>query len=441
MKANRRIAFVISSQHLIPHGGIGQFAKGFCEMARAQNWIVDLILDRAPVAGEFLDYLETISGKTVYPRTPLSNQGHTRTFTFQDSYSLERMINFRESFMEAQQTNIYDLVIINTPEAVVPIYGLGIQDQLPIVFYTHNENMVFKSEKMFKGVFNDSFDEFFGAAISAPGIIVGTQSPLNLAELSKTYSGAKCLPMPLPETGLLEVYDGPRDGVLFIGRWEERKNPQEFIRVIQATGLPARVMTNTTGAAKFKAEFDRIGAKYDIRIQITGQEKCDFIRSSRVFYMPSRSESYGFALFETHAHVPSVVVAGYDWPDNFPRDRFHTAKAADVPALIKKLYAEEFVPDVSYIQDLHNGTAAPWKKMIEEFEPKYTSGKTANIALMDDIWYEDYILSLGRFASVDDVKSVYKNRNKFHIKYTEDGTWLSKTNQPPAKKESDVWTF
>ena len=43
----KRIAFCISDQHLVPHGGIGQFAKGFTEMAKDLNWKVDLILDKA----------------------------------------------------------------------------------------------------------------------------------------------------------------------------------------------------------------------------------------------------------------------------------------------------------------------------------------------------------------------------------------------------------
>jgi len=45
---NKRIAFLISDQHLIPHGGIGQFAKGFIEMCDSINWKVDLLLDKEP---------------------------------------------------------------------------------------------------------------------------------------------------------------------------------------------------------------------------------------------------------------------------------------------------------------------------------------------------------------------------------------------------------
>jgi hypothetical protein len=180
---SKRVAFLISSQHLIPHGGIGQFCKGFLEMAKDLNWCVDFIMDKEPNEGSFIEYLKTIVGKVVYPTKPLSNKNHTQTFAFSDSFSLERMINFRDSMMLALQSNLYDLVVVNTPEAIVPLYSLDIQENIPLVFYTHNENLVFKDTNSFKGVFNGTFDEFFTRVMSSDGIIVGTQSSRNAVEL------------------------------------------------------------------------------------------------------------------------------------------------------------------------------------------------------------------------------------------------------------------
>ena len=48
----KRVAFCISDQHLVPHGGIGQFAKGFVEMANKIDWKVDIITDK-PTTNEF----------------------------------------------------------------------------------------------------------------------------------------------------------------------------------------------------------------------------------------------------------------------------------------------------------------------------------------------------------------------------------------------------
>ena len=42
---NKRIAFVISTQGLKPHGGIGQFALGFVREMTKANVKVDIIID------------------------------------------------------------------------------------------------------------------------------------------------------------------------------------------------------------------------------------------------------------------------------------------------------------------------------------------------------------------------------------------------------------
>jgi len=55
---NKRIAFLISDQHFIPHGGIGSFAKGFTEMCGRIGWKVDIILDKAS-GGKFKRYFFT----------------------------------------------------------------------------------------------------------------------------------------------------------------------------------------------------------------------------------------------------------------------------------------------------------------------------------------------------------------------------------------------
>ena len=59
---NKRIAFLISDQHFIPHGGIGSFCKGFTEMCDRLNWKVDILLDKAPNNNNFKEIpkLETL---------------------------------------------------------------------------------------------------------------------------------------------------------------------------------------------------------------------------------------------------------------------------------------------------------------------------------------------------------------------------------------------
>jgi hypothetical protein len=52
--------------------------------------------------------------------------------------------------MVAMQDHLYDAFVINTPEALFSTYALGMKDYVQTIFYTHNENLVFKNNN-FKG--------------------------------------------------------------------------------------------------------------------------------------------------------------------------------------------------------------------------------------------------------------------------------------------------
>jgi len=91
---NKRIAFMISDQHFIPHGGIGSFCKSFTEMCDRINWKVDIILDKAPT-GTFDKVID--NANIVYPEEALRYSDHTATFAFSDTINFEKIINFRKA--------------------------------------------------------------------------------------------------------------------------------------------------------------------------------------------------------------------------------------------------------------------------------------------------------------------------------------------------------
>jgi glycosyltransferase involved in cell wall biosynthesis len=158
----------------------------------------------------------------------------------------------------------------------------------------------------------------FNALMRVKGITIGTQTARNNNELfSQGIANSYELPIPMTEKGLLVENNKPREGVLWIGRWEPRKNPEEFIRAIKETGLPAKVITNTNGAKKFEEALKAIGAKYEIKIGIYGKEKVDFISSARVAYNPAIRESFGLAFYECMGQLPTVAIKGMSWLDNF----------------------------------------------------------------------------------------------------------------------------
>lgn len=433
----KRIAFLISAQHLIPHGGIGQFAKGFAEMCQRLGFFVDIVLDDYPKNyNSLVDHLRGMGNVSIcYPLSgKWDGKKQQQVHAFSESINFERVVKFRDSLMGAMQTNLYDAFIINTPEALFSTYALGLHEYVQHIFYTHNENLVFKDNK-FKGVFNDVYDPMIDAMMRLDGIVIGTQTLRNVGEIGSP--AAAFLPMPIPERGLLKSSKSvDKNGVLFIGRWEERKNPKEFIRVIKETGLPAKVMTNSTGAPKFKAAFEEIGAQFEIKESIVGQEKVDFIRSAKVFFMPSKSESYGFALMEALCHCHTVVLDDTDWWSNFDATLLTIASKKTVSGKILDLYKKPSNDDgLEYVKNLDLACDSVWEDKISSYSSRQSKSQSATILSRDNVFYKDYIETLGRFASVEDIISVLGNKHKFNVLYDKADTYLTtKGKKIPERK-------
>ena len=101
--------------------------------------------------------------------------------------------------------------------------------------------------------FNWVFNEFFNNLMTLENCYIGTQSARNVSEI-KNNGGVSVehLSMPMSERELLTSDYSERKGVLYIGRWEDRKNPEAFLKIIKETGLPAKIITNTNGKKKFE---------------------------------------------------------------------------------------------------------------------------------------------------------------------------------------------
>jgi hypothetical protein len=174
----KRIGFLISDQHLIPHGGIGQFAKGFTEMCNRLNWKVDIIVDKKPT-NQFSELLMTLGANIVYLKESVKYTDHTNTFAFSDTINFEKIVNFRKAIMLAFQTNIYDMLICNTQESMSAAYAVTVNSYIPVVFYTHLHSMIFR-ESQGSDVFLSSYHNFYNKHMEFSDIIIGTQSQKNI---------------------------------------------------------------------------------------------------------------------------------------------------------------------------------------------------------------------------------------------------------------------
>jgi glycosyltransferase involved in cell wall biosynthesis len=445
---DKRIGFLVSSQTLIPHGGIGQFTKSFCELMDSHNIKVDIITDKEPHHNDFIKSLKT---KIISPDETLTYTKHSNIFMYGDTFCYERMANFRNSIIKALSSNLYDAFICNTYETVQVASTMGLEDCIQIIAYTHLESQIFKDTK---NPFLYNTNVLMRQQLETDNVFVGTQSVFNLLNVN---SAAYHLPIPITERDLLTEYTGDREGILFVGRWEEGKNPELFIDLIEQTKLPAKVMTSPNGVKKFEDRLAKLGVKYDVRASIVGQEKVDFIKSSRIAFNPSVVESYGMAFYEQHIQLPTLVLENQRWTNNFNSDFFYTCNKKTMAVRAKELY-DSFektetwynLGSLKHAQQQEANVFHKWNSCFNDFQPKQSTSDTAKIAKEVTIECREFIKQLrgknpkstlddgsGFSICIDDIRSALSNKHKYRVIYTDDVTWLTKDPSfEPQEKES-----
>lgn len=438
---SKRVAFLISDQSLIQNGGIGQFTKAFAEMAHDLGWAVDLILDKKSSSPEFLGQFSDKIDRVFTPINPLSYGTHSETFAFTDSVNFEKQLNFRNAFMIALQNVMYDLIICNVPEAYMPVYSTGIAKYVPTIFYTHNESMIgLGADEV--GPYSKEYIEIYRRMYTLPNIFVGTQSQSNVDRFYKRGLYVVSLPMPMTERSLLESSAKyAKSGVLYIGRWEERKNPSEYLRLIKETGLPAKVMTNRNGARKFADAFKSLGIlDYHIGESLGQEEKVEFIKSAKVFYNPALKEAFCYTMIEVLGHAHVVTLKEHDWSAEFASyPNVHRVSKKDAVDKVKALYNTEPDPEaVERVQKYHKDAFLLWQLFSDLHYVVGSDKNRSEVSKKTDFWYADHIASLKRIASVEDIEVCYKacGPERLAMLHARGNTWLTRTETPPSLVES-----
>lgn len=438
---DKRIGFLVSYQTLIPHGGIGQFTKSFCELMDSHNIKVDIITDKEPKDNEFVSSLKA---NIIAPTESLPYTTHSSIFMYGDTFCYERMANFRNSIIKALEHNLYDAFVCNTYETVQVASTMGLEDCIQIIAYTHLESQIFKDTK---NPFLHATNEMMRRQLEMDQLFVGTQSKFNQLNISDTVWH---LPIPISEPALLEEHHKPREGILFVGRWEEGKNPELFLELIEQTQLPAKVMTSANGAKKFEDRLKKIGVPYDIKVGIIGQEKVDFMTSARIAFNPSIVESYGMAFYEQHIQMPTLVLENQRWTNNFNKDFFYTCTKKDMAKRAQELYdsfdkAETWynLGSLQHAQEQEATVFHKWNTCFNTFESKQSNSNTAKILENETIKYSDFIENLGRsIICIDDCRSALTNKHKYRIIYTDNDTYLTKDPSfEPTIEETGVSLF
>jgi len=205
-------------------------------------------------------------------------------------------------------------------------------------------------------------------------------------------------------------------------------------------------MTSPNGVKKFEDKLSKVGVNYDVRASIVGQEKVDFIKSSRIAFNPSVVESYGMAFYEQHIQLPTLVLENQRWTNNFNEKFYYTCSRKDMAIKAKQLYesfsTSKFWYDVGSLRHAigqEKQVFNKWYECFNEFKPKESNTNTAKICNETTVLHKDFIEELGRsIICIDDVRSVLTNKHKFRIIYTDSDTYLTKdpSFEPQEKEES-----
>ena len=402
----------------------------------SHNIKVDIITDKEPKDNEFV---KSLKANIIAPTDSLSYTTHSNIFMYGDTFCYERMANFRNSIIKALEHNLYDALICNTYETVQVASTMGLEDVIQVIAYTHLESQIFKDTK---NPFLHNTNVAMRQQLSLSNIDVGTQSKFNQLHLDES---SYHLPIPITERGLLEEHHKPREGVLFVGRWEEGKNPELFLDLIEETKLPAKVMTSANGAKKFEDRLKKLGVPYEIRVGIIGQEKVDFMTSARVAFNPSIVESYGMAFYEQYIQMPTLVLENQRWTNNFNKDFFYTCNKKNMAEKAKELYdifekAERWynLGSLQHAQSQESSVFNKWNTCFNTFEAKQSNNNTAKICNETTITHKEFIDNLDRSViCIDDVRSVLTNKHKFRIIFTDSDTYLTKDPSFEPSEETE----
>lgn len=442
----KRIGFAISAQSLMIAGGIGQFTKGFCKMCDKLGYVVDIIVDQ-PLSVEKTDivnYLEGV-GNIYCPAFAKDYKVHQSVHMYADSVNFEKEANFRDAFMVALSKHIYDVMVCNVPESFIPWYSLGLSDHVPSIFYTHNEDFVGLDVK--GGPYSKQYAKIYRQALYL-GTRVGTQTRSNVMRMEGSFgtgTSTVVLRMPIYEDRLLEQYKDLKRGVLFIGRWEERKNPQEFIQIVEKLQdeFLVKIITNRTGATKFEKAMRTAGlSNYIIYSDVQGDDKADIIQSSKICINPSIKESFGYGAIETLGHCHVLFNGEYDWSREFSRTFKNVTRYNSIDEAVKttqRIGRECCVVrgDIQQVQEYQAQAFVDWANMFDELSLTRKYGKSTQSRFgPPQSGYVRALNDLGRAPGVEDITSMYNALGNYTVQQSKYHTWISNEKSHMPENEA-----
>jgi len=406
--------------------GIGVFLLSCVKIFKEYNWRICLIVN-SPFKNSIKDLnLEDLN--IYFNENPIKITEHRQIFQFEEGIQYENVINYRKSFTESLKENIFDLLICNDVESVLCVQNFGLQKYIHVLYYTHCHSIIQYSEihNSNTDVFSKQYIDFLKNVKLLPGINFATQSELN----NKLLDG-NCIVLPILYEEKYNPNISENEGILFIGRWDDRKNILFFFDVINKLKkkynceYKIKIITKENNKIKFKNKFKEINYNnFEIYANLNEQEKINIISNSKVLFYPLKLEAYCIVIKECMPYIHCLLMKEYGWWKMW--DGFvNVTDREEVVDDLFNLYNEPIDRNTLLNNSikLNNIDKNYWgeyllnlrNKNIENIE---INNKSAfyKYLLNGGTKLKDFFTRLNREPYLSDFLQIYKLKNRFYIK-------------------------
>ena len=435
----KRVLFIINKMNFRPSSGHGIFMLGVVKTLHQNGHCIDIVCDGEPEAN-FLEEYE-VNVYTPDKAERHSYGKHSNLFQFGDSFNFEKAINFRTAIVKALSNHTYDLIICNDTESAFTCYQMELHKSIKVASYAHECASI--NPELSAGVFKDCYYDLIEKMMYFP-ITTLIQTQQNYDKLQKAPGHNLYIqPYPITDSDSLNLTN--QEGLLFIGRHEDRKNPEIYFKALAGikekygVELKAKVLTRKAHVKKFEADFAAIGhTNYEIVSDVVGYEKAALIQSAKVALMPYKNESFGIAVMEALRFMPTIVLDKYNWHYNFHHmTNLTVANQAECVDVIWNLYnnhvhneevvAKEFEDyqlayETALLNLLKNGPVLNSKTIPRNRLYTYLKENEGTwIALSEYFKTQN---TKGVIYLTSDIESIYANANYYNVKHTNAETYL-----------------
>ena len=302
----------------------------------------------------------------------------------------------------------YKAIICSTYEACAACIGLGLTHIMPVYYRTHNSHVVCGTEGQGYAKIHSLL---LSAAFNNLKILANCQNTLDSLRERYGVSGQ----VALNHVTFEQVKSVKKEGLLYISRFDEVKQPKLFASIAQKLNIKARVLTNSIQAAKSWTKLlDEYEVEHDIKYALTGSEKWKFITSAKYAISTSRVESFGLGILETLPYCPTFIIkSDYDWYKNFDYFDCSNLKVISVKEIDQILKSKTKVDSDTVISSIQKATKKSWYDFVENVKFECKESKKSELVKQFETgcveWSEQIVLhrtlkALHSIIAYNDVK-------------------------------------